>query len=183
MKNEILKLRKEGKSYREIQKEIGCSKSTISYYCGNEQNIKTRNRARKRRENKLISKLERFKYRVPRTVREQIRKFNKRDNTIKGSVNKDIKSSFTIEDVLDKFGVDTICYLSGEKINLYNDDYNFDHIIPSSRDGKNTLDNLGITHPIVNYMKGDLTPEELIYWCKKILNHNGYKVIKINETV
>lgn len=29
----IIKLRKEGKTYREIQKELGCAKSTISYHC------------------------------------------------------------------------------------------------------------------------------------------------------
>jgi len=25
-------------------------------------------------------------------------------------------------------------------------------------------------------MKGNLMPDELLYWCKKILEHNGYKV-------
>ena len=33
MKDKIIKLRKEGKSYREIQKQLRCSKSTISYHC------------------------------------------------------------------------------------------------------------------------------------------------------
>ena len=33
MKNEILKLRKEGKTYNEIVDILGVSKSTISYYC------------------------------------------------------------------------------------------------------------------------------------------------------
>ena len=33
MKEEILKLRKEGKSYRQIEKLLKCSKSTISYHC------------------------------------------------------------------------------------------------------------------------------------------------------
>ena len=34
-KEDILKLRSEGKSYRQIEKELGCSKSLISYHCGN----------------------------------------------------------------------------------------------------------------------------------------------------
>lgn len=34
MKNKILKLRKEGKTYAEITSILGCSKSTISYHCG-----------------------------------------------------------------------------------------------------------------------------------------------------
>jgi predicted transcriptional regulator len=178
MKDEILKLRSEGKTYQEIQKELKCSKSTISYYCGNDQKEKTRNRTRKRRQNKLISKLERYKNRKPRNLRESVRKFNKRNNSLKRKVDKNINITFTIDDVINKFGIDTICYLSGEKINLYESDYNFDHIQPSSRNGNNSLDNLGITHPIVNYMKGDLTPEELIEWCIKILKHNGYDVNK-----
>ena len=62
------------------------------------------------------------------------------------------------------------------KNNLFENDYNLDHIIPSSRGGDNSLNNLGITHKIVNYMKGSLTPEELIKWCVKILKYNGYKI-------
>lgn len=34
MKNEILKLRKQGKTYDEIIKETGLTKATISYHCG-----------------------------------------------------------------------------------------------------------------------------------------------------
>ena len=33
MKEKILKLRSEGKTYNEIEKMLGCSKSTISYHC------------------------------------------------------------------------------------------------------------------------------------------------------
>ena len=54
MKEQILKLRNEGKTYSEIKKILGCPKSTISYYCGNEQKEKTKNRIRKRRSNILI---------------------------------------------------------------------------------------------------------------------------------
>jgi hypothetical protein len=37
---------------------------------------------------------------------------------------------------------------------------------------------LGITHEIVNKIKSDLNPDELIIWCKKILEFNGYKITK-----
>lgn len=36
MKEKILKLRREGKSYNDISKILGCAKSTISYHCSNE---------------------------------------------------------------------------------------------------------------------------------------------------
>jgi len=180
MKTEILKLRHEGKTYNEIKELLNCSKSTISYYCGNNQKEKTIKRTQKRRENILISKLGHFKYRKKRSLKEQTRRFNKSDSNVKGRVNKNIEQTFNVDDIINKFGVDTQCYLSGEKINLLNDVfYSFDHIISVSRDGNNTLENLGITHMIPNYMKGELSKDELIEWCIKILKHNGYTVNKI----
>ncbi len=178
MKEEILKLRNQGKSYNEIVRILGCSKGTVSYYCGDEQKQKTDTRRRKRRENILIGKTERFVYRKNKNINETIRKFQKRDNSVKGSVDANIEITFSWKDVIEKFGENTFCYLSGEKINLYNDDYNLDHKIPSSRGGDNSLDNLGITHKIVNTMKSNLTPNELIEWCKKILEFNNYKIEK-----
>jgi 5-methylcytosine-specific restriction endonuclease McrA len=180
MKEEILKLRNEGKSYNDISKILGCSKGTISYHCGNGQKEKTDERRKKRRKNILIGKTERFVYRKHKNINETIRKFQKRDNSVKGSIDSNIEATFTWKDVIQKFGEDTYCYLSGEKINLYKNDYNLDHIIPSSRGGDNSLDNLGITHKIVNTMKSNLTPDELIEWCKKILEFNNYKIEKLD---
>lgn len=50
MKQEILKLKNDGLSYRQIQKRLGCSLSTISYYCGQEQKKKNRERQQRFRE-------------------------------------------------------------------------------------------------------------------------------------
>lgn len=174
MKEKILKLREDGKTYNEIQKILNCSKGTISYYLGDGQKEKTKNRTKKRRQNIIFSKLERFKQKKSKNIKERVRKFNKRDNNLKKRVNKKIEPSFTVDDILKKFGTETVCYLSGVKINLYENNYHFDHILPSSRGGDNLIDNLGVTHKVVNQMKNDLTPEELIEWCKKILEHNGY---------
>lgn len=49
MKDEIEKLRAEGKTYKEISEITGCSKSTASYYCGKDQKTKTRIRQNKNR--------------------------------------------------------------------------------------------------------------------------------------
>lgn len=193
MKEKILELRKEGKTYNEIRLILGCSKATISYHCGEGQKDMAKNRVRKRRKNILKTKIDGFKCRKEkefkfdelktkeeRYVRESVRKFQKRDNTVKGTINKDIITTFTWEDVLIKFGETTYCYLSGEKINLFENNYNLDHIIPVSRGGDNSLNNLGITHKVANTMKSDLTPDELIEWCKKILEFNNYKIEKID---
>lgn len=191
MKEDILKLRAEGRSYNEIQKLLGCSKSTIAYHCGKGQKDKTKKRQNKRRQNVLLAKTDRFKYKQKgetsdvtkdskdrKDVVESIRKFQKRDNSVKKSVNKNIETTFTWEDVIEKYGENTFCYLSGEELNLFDTNYQLDHIIPASRGGSNGFSNLGITHKIVNQMKGDLTPEELIDWCKKILTFNDYEVNK-----
>jgi len=191
MKEEILKLRNDGKTYNQIKEILGCSKGTIAYHCGDGQKEKSSRRRKKRRENILLRKVDGFKYRTynkepitdkdeknRKDVVESIRKFQKRENGVNGGVNKEIKKTFNWEDVLNEYGENTICYLSGEKLNLYETNYQLDHIIPASRDGDNSLDNLGITHKVVNNMKGDLTPEELFEWCVKILKHNGYNVTK-----
>ena len=52
MKEKILKLRIEGKTYNEIHKILGCSKSTISYYCS--PNGKENNRIRTNKERELL---------------------------------------------------------------------------------------------------------------------------------
>ena len=178
MKDEILKLREEGKSYNEIMKILHCSKGTVSYYCGDNQKEKAIKRTQKRRKNILIVKLEHFKYRKNRALKEKVRRFNKTDSSVKIRVNKLIEPTFTVDDVINKFGMDTICYLSGERINLYEDTYQFDHISPSSKSNDNTFENLGITHTIVNKMKSDLSVDEFLMWCVKILKHNGYTVEK-----
>lgn len=44
LRDSILALYAEGKSYREIVDILGCAKSTVSYYCGKGQKEKTMNR-------------------------------------------------------------------------------------------------------------------------------------------
>jgi CRISPR/Cas system Type II protein with McrA/HNH and RuvC-like nuclease domain len=175
MKDQILKLRSEGKSFKQIAKILGCAKSTVSYHCGEGQKEKSMDRQNKRRREIVNSKLTSFKNRF----RHRTRDFQRREENNKlGKANYD----FTREDVLNKFGVDTKCYLSGTPINmLRSNDYAFDHVIPVSKGGLNTLENLGITTKLVNRIKTDQTPEELFFWCKKILEYNGYKVTKKME--
>ena len=49
LKQKILELRGIGRTYSEISKELNCSKSTISYYCGVNQKQKNLKRQRDRR--------------------------------------------------------------------------------------------------------------------------------------
>lgn len=88
MKDKILKLRKEGKSYNEIQAILGCSKGTISYYCSDNQKDKALKRQAKRRRNFLIKKLDNFRY---KNIKEGVRKFQKTEYLNgKRQINKEI---------------------------------------------------------------------------------------------
>jgi CRISPR/Cas system Type II protein with McrA/HNH and RuvC-like nuclease domain len=94
-------------------------------------------------------------------------------------INKSNKYEFYLNDVLNKFGIETMCYLSGIKINLLTDtNYSLDHITAASRGGDNSLENMGILNGTVNKMKHNLTIDEFLNLCKRILEHNGYRVRK-----
>lgn len=58
MREQILELRAQGFSYRQIQEQLGCSKSTIAYHCteGQKEKVAESNRARRLKQNKEIAK-------------------------------------------------------------------------------------------------------------------------------
>lgn len=162
MKTNIIQLRKQGKTYNEIKKILGCSLSTISFHCGKGQKEKSNQRYKKRVSiNKLVRKVNEFK---SRKLYFGVKDFAKENN-------------FQVSDVINKFGTLTYCSLTGEPINLLSDShYHLDHIYPVSKGGSNNIDNLAIVHETVNRMKHNLTNEELISWCIKILTYNNYLV-------
>lgn len=188
-KENILKLRADGKSYREIAKELGCAKSTVVYHCGDGQKEKTRNRNRKsRKTNPIAKKVDNFKhpgtkYRERRLetvksnpiklLRHKADDFQRREGNKIGKRN----INFTYHDVIQKFGTDICCYLTGRKIDIDSPrTYNFDHVIPAAKGGDNSLENLGICCRDANASKNDLSVEEFIQLCKEVLEYNGYMV-------
>ncbi len=89
------------------------------------------------------------------------------------------KRTFTPQDIINKFGDNPQCYLTGKLIDIYKPrTYQFDHIIPVAKGGDNSLSNLGICTKQVNSSKTDMTPEEYIELCKEVLTHAGYEVTK-----
>jgi hypothetical protein len=183
MRDEILKLRGEGKTFREIEKLLGCSKSTISYHCSEGQKNKTRERVKKYRSNHpLNKKLESFKSR--KLLKCRCEKFQMRVASTVESRNgsvvksmKDVNLIFDKYDVIDEFGENPVCYLSGREISwLDGSSYALDHIIPVSKGGDNSFSNLGLANPDVNIGKGSQTVEEFIQMCREVLEYNGYNV-------
>lgn len=163
LKEKILALRAEGNTYDQIKAVLQCSKSTIAYHCSAEQKAKNDFRRVTRREDKLLTKFEGFKYHT-KGVNNKFTHYKER-----GSGDYDL----TLLQVKTLIVETPNCYLCGFEID-YTDpsSFNFDHKLPVSRGGLNTLENLGITCKSCNYAKGDLLPEEFIEMCERISKFN-----------
>lgn len=184
---EIIKLRKQGLTYTEIAKKIRCSKSTVSYHCKQTSREKTKIRCEKNEalcpwKYKFMDRVSNFRNRIyDNTPYYKCENWNKKFRT---SVSKfknrgQIMENYTYHDALKHLGGTQLkCYLTGTPINILEDDYQLDHILPVSKGGTNELTNMAIACVAANQMKGGLTNEELFYWCQKILEYNGYTVTK-----
>lgn len=181
----IKQLRAEGKTYNEIMDILHCSKGTISYHCGNGQKEKNKLRVKKHRKvSPLSHKLYNYLY-TKRRFKSQVEIKQKTRKQLTDKINDflsrgQLMSSreFTIDDVLSKIGDKPVCYLTGQPIDVDKPStYQFDHIIPASRGGDNSLANLGICSKKANIAKSDMTPDELIHFCKQILEYNNYSVL------
>lgn len=197
LKEAIIRLRKEGKTYDEIVGVLGCAKSTISFHIGEGQKEKSRKRKRKwaAKANGLVRlKLSRFLRRKPYSnvklkrgsgrlsphdlFRNKVKQFKSRLRHSKGKhkVN-NIKVDYNYKEVMKKIGDVPICYLTGKKIDLQKGEmYNFDHIKPVSKGGTNDLSNLGLATSNANAAKSDMSVDEFIVLCREVLEHNGFKV-------
>lgn len=66
---------------------------------------------------------------------------------------------------------DAKCYLSG--LPLTEETMQLDHIIPTSRDGHPTDARNGAwTHSALNKMKGTMSTEDFIAFCRLVAEHN-----------
>jgi hypothetical protein len=181
MKEKILSLRKEGKSYLEIKKILGCSKGTISYHCGEGQKEKTKKRNQENIKSYVVcKKLDKYKKKQLQTKSDDFQRDRK---WVYDPIRKKRKSgvhltkNFGYKDILEKFGENTTCYLTGRPISLVEPKtYSFDHKIPPNKGGDNSIENLGITCREANYAKSDLLLDQFIELCKEILVHHGYEV-------
>lgn len=185
-RDKIIQLRSQGRTYREICDVLNCSKGLVSYHCGIGQKEKHNNNQRKRRKsNPLRNKMEEFLRRnyIKKPSLNTSPLYRKYIDFFKTLVNNRrngrMQPTFTMEQLLDKIGPSPRCYLTGERIDLEQPkSYQLDHIIPASRGGDNSLDNLGLCKKEVNISKRDMTKEEYLELCVKVLKFNGYSVKK-----
>lgn len=181
VKDQILKLRDSGYSYRQIESKLGCSRSTISYHCGNGQKNKTANRrlANRSKQHPLVRKIENFHLKhktssstnpITKTLNKILRIKIEKFSIIKKGVYNNM--SFTVQEFLDKVGDKPTCSLTGRFINLMEPrSYQLDHIIPRAKGGDNSLDNCQLTCREANQAKHELSLDEFISLCREVINH------------
>lgn len=179
---EVLKLRKQGLSYRKIMKELNCSMTTVWRYCSiNGKNLSgaaSYKHQKQRRSDVLTRKRDKFIARRKRVFKKKGISTNKnqiiRDKYYKFRSRNNGEIMFTLKELKEKIGDNPKCYLTGRSIDLNDSsDYQLDHIIPTSRGGDNSLENCGIACSEANQCKRDLTDQEFIKLCKEIAAYNS----------
>lgn len=186
-REKIIKLRNQGLSYAEIARRVGCAKSTVKYNLSEKtrKDYSLRQKKYKQKLHPFVRKVWVFQqtkyqtYSISKTkssinklLYQKVLRFHMDEKT-----NQYEKPNFTVDDVIEKFGENPTCYLTGEPINIQKPStYQFDHLIPKSRGGDNSLDNLGICTKQANLSKSNMTPDEFYHFCKRILEHQGYTV-------
>lgn len=163
LREKILELKTKGYSYQQIHKTLNCSKSTISYYLGENQKQKALDRSKKQRKlNPWIHKTERF-----------LQEYDGKKITYNRRGDFDRKKLSEYLSTINK------CYLTGRKIDINDfNTYEFDHVFPRKLGGESSFENLGVARPEANRAKSDLTLDEFIKLCKDVLVNFGYKVTK-----
>lgn len=187
LQKKIIELRNKNKSYSEIEKILNCSRSTISYAL--------RSKTRKDIHNRMINNYSLWELKLLQKISKFLHRFSKKTNRIiskdwnmklRGATSKfklkmgKNQNHFGYKEVLAKYNNQTKvqCYLTGDWIDITKDDYALDHINPISRGGTCTLDNLAITTYIANQSKSNMTEDEFVELCKKVLTHHGYSITK-----
>lgn len=173
-KDNILKLRSEGKTYNEIRDILGCSKATICYHCGRGQKKKFSDRQKRNRSKPTSQnekRAENFQAIIKKGIKSKSERFSREDVFV--------SPSFRFKDIIEKFGEFPRCYLTGRQLDWsISTDISFDHIIPRSKGGDNSIDNLGLCCRDANMSKTYLTTEEYLSLCKEVLENFGYIVTK-----
>lgn len=159
LKNKILEFKQKHQSWKnkKIAKYFNISYTKFVYIMTTDE----RRAKNKEIRDKWINKRKSQKY---YTLINKIKNFQKRAIC-------DI--DFTYLDVINKFGENPKCYLTGRNIN-YDDPktYQLDHILSVNKGGKSNLDNLQLAYPQANEMKRNYDLQEFINLCKEITEYN-----------
>jgi len=147
LKDKAIKLRASGLSYSEVAKSLNIPQSTVWNYC---------NKGRRKEYQ------EKYRNSLSGVIATKLFEFCRGSNNV-----------ITVKDFFKKFGIKPQCYLTREPIDLCDkSSYCFDHIVPKSKGGESTLDNLEVCSADANYAKGSMTLQDFIKMCHKVVYHN-----------
>ena len=186
LNKQIISLRKKGLTYNQIANKLKCSKSTVSYAL----NSKTRRDALKRQQDtplhikQIRNKIYKF---LNSTIIDKPKKawyIHKTPRQIKKAISDKAARfqrpmTFNYKDVYKLLGDNFNCALTGRPLQFNNPDtYEYDHIMPTSRGGDNSINNLQIVCPEANRAKQNLTDQEFLDLCKEVVIHAGFRIYK-----
>lgn len=181
LKEAIFNMKNKGFRRKDILKIMGITITQYNYISNHvnlskeikiettEQKIKREILKQKSDKNKAYAAAYRAKRRQEPyyLLSEKIKRFQKRSKC---------ENKFTYLDIVNKFGNDPKCYISGAKIDYRNPDtYQLDHIISVHKGGSSELDNLQLINPTINQMKTFLSIDEFINLCEMVCSYNSDK--------
>ena len=186
LNKQIIALRKKGLTFNQIAKQLLCSKSTVSYALRK----KTRDIVKEKQNNyprhlkKINSKI--YSFTNPRisTQTKAAWYLNKSPRQSSKSISTKASTfqrtmTFNYKDVYAKYGDHFPCALTGRPLEFNEPQtYEYDHILPTSRGGDNSIDNLQLLCPEANKAKGMMTDDEFKDLCREVIIHAGYKIYK-----
>ncbi len=143
---QAIKLRAEGIIYPDIAKILGYSPDKVFYHCEPTQKLKRKNR----------NKLNPY-----RPISDKLRTFTCRETTI------------PLPDFFDRFGKNPTCGLTGRPLDLFNyASYQLDHIIPKSRGGEKSIDNMQLACKPANEAKASMLLCEFLGLCQNVMRQH-----------
>lgn len=171
-KEKVLQLKKDNPTwgYSRIAGHVGCSKNTVRFHLVDGCRRQTTLRNQKRRERPSA----RFYRKIAQFCNCSHHRWYS-----DGRQPFQVVKTIPVPMVRARIGENPICYLTGDQIDLDKpESYSMDHVVPISRGGESTLENLGLCTKEANLAKGALTHEEFLQLCQKVLRHHGYDVRK-----